>query len=52
MNAQNGKYMNYKKVSAIAKKHQIPIIESKNLINLWRSIMKIAKAKIAQPRVE
>lgn len=50
MNEQTGDYLNYKKASLMAKKHQIPIIESNNLINLWRSIKKIAKSKIAQPR--
>ena len=43
----SGEYMRPSDAEQIAKTHDIPLVESKIIINLWRSINKIPKKDIA-----
>lgn len=45
---KTGIYLTIEKAKTVSSKHNIPIIDTKTVINLWRSILKVPKNDIAE----
>ncbi|MFV2015151.1 MAG: 3,4-dihydroxy-2-butanone-4-phosphate synthase, partial [Candidatus Heimdallarchaeota archaeon] len=48
IDSKTGTYVTLEKAKALSNKHNIPMIDTKTVIDLWRSILKVPKNQIAE----